>query len=145
MPRNVFTTMVDLEKYVESACEKAVQNVATRMVEELESYIREDFYNQYKPKFYTRTYSLLKSPKFNMLDPNSAEVFIDMSTIHYLIGDPQYDWDESDIVHLASLGYHGTKDIYREGMFWEDFIEWCNKNISHLLKSELKKQGLTIK
>lgn len=106
-----FTTMVGLQNYLESACEKAIQNVATRMVEELQSYIKEDFYNQYKPKFYTRTYELLKSPKYNMLNSNSAEIFIDMDVIHYLIGDPQYDYDESDIVKLASLGYHGTIDI----------------------------------
>lgn len=145
MVRNTFTTMVDLEDYIESACEKAVHNVALKMVEKLESYIKEDFYNQYKPKFYIRTYNLLKSPKYNMLDSNSAEVFIAMDAIHYLIDAPQYDYDKSDIVKLASLGYHGTKDIYREGMFWEDFINWCNKNVSHLLKLELKKQGLKIK
>ena len=145
MATKTFTTMVGLENYIESACEIAVKNVAERMVEELQSYIREDFYNQYKPRFYTRTYQLLKSPKYNMLSSNSAEIFIDMDVIHYLIGDPQYDYNESDIVKLASLGYHGTTDIYRPGMFWEDFIDWCNKNVSQLLKSELKKQGLIIK
>lgn len=139
-----FTTLVGLQNYLESACEKAIQNVAARMVDELQSYIREDFYNQYKPHIYTRTYQLLKSPKYNMLSPNSAEIFIDIDDIHYLIGDPQYEYDESDIVKLASLGYHGTTDIYRPGMFWDDFIDWCNKNIPYLVKSELKKQGLSV-
>lgn len=140
-----FRTTIDLQDYLESACEKAIQDVAERMVNELEGYIREDFYNRYKPLLYSRTYQLLRSPKYNILNPNSAEIFIDIDSIHYLIGDPKYDYDESDIVKLASLGYHGTTDIFRPGMFWEDFIEWCNKNVPHLMKSELKKQGLFVK
>lgn len=145
MATKVFRTVVDIQKHLESACTIAIENVAKRMVEELESYIKEDFYNQYKPKLYDRTYQLLKSPKYNMLTTRSAEVFIDMDVIHYLIGDPQYSGDERDIVKLATLGYHGTTDIYREGMFWEDFNNWCNQNIPHLLKTELQKQGVPVK
>lgn len=145
MAQKVFKTTVDIQNYLESACEKAVASVAERMVEELKSYIREDFYNQYKPKFYTRTYELLNSPKYNMLNSNSAEIFIDMDVIHYLVGDPQYDTTEEDIVKMASLGYHGSMDIFRPGMFWEDFLNWCNTNVTDLLKAALQKQGLTIK
>lgn len=140
-----FKTVIELKKHMELACHKAIENVAKRVVEELESYIREDFYNQYKPRFYDRTYQLLKSPKYNMLNPKSAEIFIDMDSIHYLIDDPQYKYDKTDIVRLASLGYHGATDIFRPGMFWDDFIEWCNKNVSHLMKQELKKQGIPVK
>ena len=140
----VFKTMVALENYIESACERAIENVAKKMVEELESYIKEDFYNQYKPRFYTRTYQLLKSPKYNLLNPKTAEIFIDMSVIHYLIDDPKYDGSSEDIVHLAARGYHGTTDIFRPGMFWEDFMKWANNNVPHLLKSELKKQGIPV-
>lgn len=145
MATKVFRTVVDIQKHLESACTIAIENVAKRMVAELESYIKEDFYNQYKPKFYDRTYQLLKSPKYNMLTAKSAEIFIDMDVIHYLIGDPQYSGDERDIVKLATLGYHGTTDIYREGMFWEDFNDWCNQNIPYLLKTELRKQGVPVK
>ena len=141
----VFKTIIDVNNYIESACEKAIESVAERMTQELEGYIREDFYNQYRPRFYDRTYQLLKSPKYNMIDPKSAEIFIDMDTINYLIDDPQYNGSSEEIVKLASLGYHGTTDIFRPGMFWEDFIDWCNKNVPHLMKSALKSQGIPIK
>ena len=141
----VFKTVIDVNNYIESACEKAIKNVAERMTNELESYIREDFYNQYKPRFYDRTYQLLKSHKYNMINSRSAEVFVDMNAIHYLIDDPAYDYDKTDIVELASLGYHGTIDIFRPGMFWEDFVEWCNKNVPNLMKQELKRQGIPVK
>ena len=141
----VFKSIIDVNNYIESACEKAIEFVAERMTQELESYIREDFYNQYRPRFYDRTYQLLKSPKYNMINSKSAEIFIDMDAIHYLIDDPAYNYDKTDVVKLASLGYHGTIDIFRPGMFWEDFIEWCNKNVPYLMKQELKKQGIPVK
>ena len=68
-----------------------------------------------------------------------------MDTIHYLIDDPKYDGSSEDIVNLAARGNHGSIDIFRPGMFWDDFIEWCNKNVSHLMKQELKKQGIPVK
>ena len=136
--------MISATNYIESACEKAIKNVAQRMVEELESYIRADFYNQYKPRFYDRTYQLLKSPKYNLLNPKTAEVFINMDTIHYLIDDPKYDGSSEDIVNLAARGYHGSIDIFRPGMFWEDFVQWADKNIPHIFKTELKRQGIPV-
>lgn len=141
----VFKTTVEINNYVEGICEQAIKAVAERMVVELESYIREDFYNQYKPKFYDRTYKLLKSPNYSMIDSKSAKIFIDFSSINYLIDDPAYNYDKTDIVKLASLGYHGTIDIFRPGMFWEDFIEWCNKNVPYLMKLELNKRGIPVK
>ena len=141
----VFTSIVDINNYVENACAIALEAVAKRMTEELESYIREDFYNQYRPRIYDRTYQLLKSPKYNMLNSKSAEIFIDIDSIHYLIDDPNYSYDKTDIVKLASMGYHGTTNIFRPGMFWEDFIDWCNKNVPHLMKTEFKKQGIHVK
>lgn len=138
------TSYAQLEKELNRRINIAVENVAKRMVEELESYIKEDFYNQYKPRFYTRTYELLKSPTYNMVKSNSAEVFIDMDVIHYLIGDPQYDTTEADIVKMASMGYHGNYNIFRPGMFWEDFLKWANNCVPNLLKIELRNQGLNV-
>lgn len=141
----VFKSIIDINNYIESACEKAIKAVAERVTQELESYILEDFYNQYRPRFYDRTYQLLKSPKHKMIDSKTAEVFIDMDVIHYLVDDPSYSYDKTDIVKLASLGYHGTINIFRPGMFWEDFIEWCNSNVPQLMKQELGKRGIPVK
>ena len=82
----VFKSTIDVNNYIEKACEKAIKAVAERMTEELKSYIHEDFYNQYKPKFYRRSEQLLHSPRYNVLDPKSAEIFIDIDSIDYLIG-----------------------------------------------------------
>lgn len=135
----LITTNIQLEQVIDSAIEKAISNVAKRMTEELKSYIREDFYNQYKPRFYNRTYSFLHSPKFNLLGSNAAEIFVDTDVMHYLGVSGEY------VAWLAARGYHGTTSIFRNGYYWEDFLNWANKNVPHLLKTELKKQGLDVR
>jgi len=137
-----FTTLVQMENFIQSACEKAIENVAKRATEELESYIQEDFYRQYSPRYYDRTYQLLKSPKFNLLGKNTAKVFIDTDAMHYLAGEDGFTGEDS--AYYASLGWHGSPNIVRDGRYWEDFIEWANKNIPVLMKQELKKQGLNV-
>lgn len=140
-----FRTIVDLHNYIEAACEEAIKETSEIMVQEFRNYIQEDFYNRYSPTFYDRTFSLLKSPTYNMLNKNSAEIFINFDVIHYLVGDPQYETTEEDIVRLAAQGYHGSPAIWRQGMFWEDFLQWCNKNVINLLKENLRKRGVNVK
>lgn len=135
----VFTTIVELQNYMESSCEKAIQNVAKVVRDKLEQFIRKDFYEMYKPLFYDRTYMFMKSPKYNMLNKNSAEVFIDTDVMHYL------GISGEDVAQLASYGFHGIIDIFRPGFYWTDFIEWCDNNVPTLMKEELQKQGIQVK
>lgn len=128
-----------MQNGIEDACEKAIQETAKIVRDKLEEFILEDFYRMYRPLFYTRTYSFLKSPKYNMLNKNSAEVFIDTDVMHYLgiSGD--------EVAELASYGFHGSIDIFRPGFYWTDFIKYCDENVPNLLKQNLRKQGLKIK
>ena len=135
----VFTTIVELQNYMESSCEKAIQNVAKVVRDKLEQFIRKDFYEMCKPLFYDRTYMFMKSPKYNMLNKNSAEVFIDTDVMHYL------GISGEDVAQLASYGFHGIIDIFRPGFYWTDFIEWCDNNVPTLMKEELQKQGIQVK
>lgn len=139
----VIKTTIQLEQAMSIKIHAAIEIVSRRMTEELKSYIREDFYNRYSPKFYDRTYSFLNSPKYNLLSDTSSIIFVDTDVMHYLCG--EYGITGEDIAWLASKGYHGTTDIFREGYFWEDFLEWANRNVPNLLRTELKKQGLMVK
>ena len=134
-----FKTTVMLENYIEKACEKAIENVARTVRDKLEEFIRDDFYNMYSPLFYTRTYMFLKSPKYNLLNKNTAEVFIDTDVMNYL------GISGEDVANMASYGFHGSIDIFRPGFYWTDFIKYCDENVPRLLKYELIKQGINIK
>lgn len=139
MASKVFQTEIDLENYIESACEKAIENVAKIVTDKLEFFVDYDFYRMYKPEFYDRTYRFLKSRKYEMLSPNQAKVFIDEDILKYV------GISADRMLQLAEHGYHGSENIFREGYFWEDFLEWCDENVEKLLVIELKKQGITIK
>lgn len=134
-----FTSNIQIQNFLESACEKAVQETAKIVRDKLEEFINEDFYSTYKPLFYDRTYMFLKSPKFNLLDSKTAEVFIDTDVMHYL------GISGEDVANLASYGFHGSIDIFRPGFYWTDFINWCDENVRRLIKENLKKQGLQVK
>lgn len=136
------TTTVQLQEVIESKIALAVEDVAKQMTEELKSYIQEDFYNQYSPKFYDRTYSFLNSGTYRMLSNDSAEIFVNTDVMHYLCED--YGISGEDIAVMGSLGYHGSYDIFREGYYWQDFLDWANQNVSKLIKSALISQGLEI-
>lgn len=137
--KKTFTTMVDLEKYMEFACEEAIKEVAKIVRDKLEEFINEDFYNLYSPLFYTRTYSFLKSPKYNILNKNSAEVFVDTDVMHYL------GISGNDVANLASYGFHGSIDIFRPGFYWTDFIAWCDEKVPELMRQALKNKGISTK
>lgn len=134
-----FTSNIQIQNFLESACEKAIQETAKIVRDKLEEFINEDFYSMYRPQFYDRTYSFLKSPKFNLLDTKTAEVFIDDDVMHYL------GISGNDVATLASYGFHGGIDIFRPGFYWTDFIKYCDENVPRLIKENLKKQGLQIK
>lgn len=51
----VIKNMNDLKKQVESACNKAVENAAKILLEKLQEYINEDYYELYYPERYIRT------------------------------------------------------------------------------------------
>ena len=140
MAQKVFTTMVSLEKYIESACEKAVENACNRLLGTLQELIDTEYYDQFEPDYYKRTYQFWKSATTKMLTKNCGEIFMDEDAMDY----GSY-WDGECQLQFASRGYHGTTAIQTEGRFWDSFIDFCEKNASKILKEELVKQGLTIK
>ena len=123
---------------MEKDFEKVLEKVAVIVCDKLKEYIKVDFYKKYKPKIYQRTESFLRSPKWKLNNSTEAEVFIDTDIMHYLAISAE------DMLDLAEQGFHGSKDIFREGFFWSDFLEWCDENVENLLLSELKKLGYEI-
>lgn len=117
----------------------ALKNVAKIMTSKLQEFILEDFYYQYDPTVYERHYKFWNAPTFEMVSDFLAEVFLDTDTMTYKTATGQ------EVAELASQGYHGNKNIFRAGYFWDDFIEWCDANVPNLLKQELQKVGFTVK
>lgn len=118
----------------------AVENACNRLLGTLQELIDTEYYDQFEPDYYKRTYQFWKSATTKMLTKNCGEIFMDEDAMDY----GNY-WDGECQLQFASRGYHGTTAIQTEGRFWSAFIDFCEQNASKILKEELIKQGLTIK
>lgn len=134
-----FSAIIELTDYLESACQKAIYNASGRLLSILQQYIEEDYYDLYEPRFYERTFQFYDAAVANMLSSNSAEILMDDTLMDY-----SGDWSGMKQIDMANKGFHGRKDIYRDGHYWQDFEEFCNGHAIEILKEELIKQGLHI-
>lgn len=140
MAQKVFTTMVSLEKYIESACQKAVENACNRLLGTLQELIDSEYYDQYEPDRYIRSYQFWESATTRMLNATCGEIFMNADAMDY-----GSFWNGEKQLLYASEGYHGQKYIQTEGRFWESFIDFCEQNAVKILKEELRKQNINIK
>lgn len=140
MASKTFTTAVQLQNYLESVCEKAVETACNRLLGTLQELIDTEYYDQFEPDYYKRTYQFWQSATVKMLNHNCGEIFMDKNAMNY--GDY---WNGECQLQFASRGYHGTTEIQTEGRFWQSFIGYCEENAVKILKEELRNQGLNVK
>lgn len=134
-----FKSSAELQKYVESACTKAIENTCNRLLGTLQELIDSEYYEQFEPDFYKRTYQFWKSATIKMLNHNCGEIFMDEIAMDY----GAY-WNGECQLEFASRGYHGNTEFQTKGRFWNSFIEYCDSNVKSILKMELHKQGLNV-
>lgn len=156
MAVKTFTTMVQFQQMIEPLITKAVENTAKILQEKLVEIINNEYYEQFEPEQYVRTYEFLRSAVYKMIDPKTASIGIDENYFDYEYsakymmfenggGTPRTvegHWTGEDQVNMAARGYHGTYYIRTEGRFWETFIDYCNNNAVNILRKELAKQGI---
>ena len=135
-----FSNFTDFEKYLNQKINVAVEETCDRLLSELTKIIQEEFYLQYNPKVYERTYQYAMSGTYKMLTQLSGMVFLDADSMDY-----GAFWDGERQLAMAAEGYHGRYDIRTEGRPWQTFIEFCEKNAFKILKEEIIKQGIPLK
>lgn len=118
----------------------AVENACNRLLGTLQELIDTEYYDQFEPDFYIRSYQFWRSATTKMLTQNCGEIFMDEDAMDY----GTY-WDGELQLQFASRGYHGTTAIQTEGRFWQTFLDFCEQNAVKILKEELIKQGIQVK
>lgn len=134
-----FTSFVQIEKFVQSACTKAIESAANILLEKLQEFIMTEYYDLYTPIFYQRTMQFYQSAVANLISPNTAEIGMDETKMNY--GDY---WDGETQLYMADAGFHGSANIWRKGFFWKEFVAWCNENAIKILVNELRKNGIQV-
>lgn len=104
----------------------------------LSDFLDRGYYQMYDPVQYERTDQLLKSVTANLINGNTAEIYLDLN-YNYKYVSAEY------VANLAAQGYHGNKSIQTDGRFWESFKEIYYEQLIPKLKENLRNQGLNIK
>lgn len=123
-----------LNQRIGVAVKQTMEYFEMRLYDSLES----GYYDTYDPVRYERTYQLLKSVTANLINGNTAEIYLDLNY--------NYEYVSAEYVaNLAAQGYHGNKTIQTDGRFWERFKEIYYEQLIPKLKENLRNQGLNIK
>ena len=123
-----------LNQRIGVAVKQTMEYFEMRLYDSLES----GYYDTYNPVRYERTYQLLKSVTANLVNGNTAEIYLDLNY--------NYEYVSAEYVaNLAAQGYHGNETIQTDGRFWERFKEIYYEQLIPKLKENLRNQGLNIK
>ena len=123
-----------LNQRIGVAVKQTMEYFEMRLYDSLES----GYYDTYNPVRYERTYQLLKSVTANLVNGNTAEIYLDLNY--------NYEYVSAEYVaNLAAQGYHGNETIQTNGRFWETFKEIYYEQLIPKLKENLRNQGLNIK
>ena len=118
----------------------AVENACNRLLGTLQELIDTEYYDQFEPDRYIRSYQFWRSATTKMLSQNCGQIFMDETAMDY----GSY-WTGEKQLEYASQGYHGHTDFQTEGRFWQSFIDFCEQNAVKFLKEELRKIGIKVK
>ena len=135
-----FTSIVELQGAMEQCCTVAIQNACEILLAELQRLIRSEFYDQYTPSQYNRTYQFLESATKEMMTDLCGRVFMDAGRMNYL----EPHWTGETQLEAANNSIHGGIHV-NGGRYWDSFMEYCNANALNILKQELRKQGLNVR
>lgn len=140
--KKIFTSVVDLQNYINISCNKAVESTAIIIRDKLKNFVNEQYYNdpEFYPNWYQRTETFLNSCAYEMLSSNKAQIGIDTDSMRY-----SNNFSGEQVALWASQSMHGAPYYQTNTQsYWSAFLEWADNNVILILKEELEKQGLKI-
>lgn len=133
-----FKSIVEIQKDIERKCNNAIEGTCKELNDVLQEFANDSFYSEYSPSVHKRTYQLFNMCTHEMVSDMCGKVFLDSSLANYQGIDSALNLD-----YMVN-GIHGNPDIQTEGRFFQDFLNYCDKNAINILVKNLRKQGLNI-
>lgn len=142
----VFRTIAEMQKFLDTACNKAVEKSCNRLLGKLQELIISEYYDSYEPTQYKRTEQFYKSAMTEMLSETCGQIFMNPNKMNYPFSGRGWSWDGATQIYEANQGSHGgwSTDESRKHRYWDSFEEYCEKNAYQILREELIKQGVPI-
>ena len=136
-----FTSEAELRKYILKKSYRAVEAAQEKVYQIIEDFIIQ-YYNDFTPEFYERTYQLLCSlVKSNIRYSGGgieADVYFDASMLDYKTG----SWTGEQVLGAALHGSHGG--YKRTAPIAGQSLNWLNAHAIETLKNELIAAGIPV-
>ena len=151
----IITTYTQLENILNGKCQEALDRTTDRLLDKLGEFIQNDVYGAYSPTFYDRTFDFKNSWEKTSAKLKGriveAEIFQNINTLAFNSDKFQHGsnvwveaWNDNknELAHIINDGAIGEAFGFPQlgaRPFWNDFIQYCEREFENIFQEELKK------
>lgn len=143
-----FHSIEELKQYILSRSQNALQKVTEQVYQIINRFVKE-FYAEYSPSMYDRTYQLYQSLVKTDVEVSgngcTAYVYFDFSSLVYMTGSRP---SGSQVMNAAAYGGHGAEGLHviagGTGI-WSEPMQILSTEAIEILKRMLIAEGIPIK
>ena len=146
----VFKNKKQLEEFLLAKCKNAITKAQSEIYRIIDRFVKE-FYSDYSPEMYERTYQLYRSLVASEIVSTGsgfkAEVYFDFSSLNYVTGAQP---SGKQVLDAAAYGGHGAEGLRvvagSTGVgVWNDSVQIISAEAIEILKGMLIAEGIPIK
>jgi hypothetical protein len=145
----VFKNQKQLETFLMQKCRLALLKAQEQVYQIIDRFVKE-FYAEFSPEMYERTYqlyrSLVKSDIITTANGYEAQVYFDLSSIDYITGSRP---SGEQVMQAADYGRHGAMGLavadFKGTSIWYESLNVLNAEAINTLKRMLISEGIPIK
>lgn len=145
----VFKSEAQLKAFLMPKIQNAVIKAQAQVYQIIDRFVKE-FYAEFSPEMYERTYQLYRSLVKSDIVPTGngfkAEVYFDLSSLDYVTGARP---SGEQVMGAAEWGRHGAMGLavadFKGTSIWHDPLEILDAEAINILKRMLISEGIPIK
>lgn len=145
----VFKNEEQLKSFLLQKCKNALIKSQEQVYQIINRFVKE-FYAEYNPEMYERTYQLFSSlVKSDIIQTGSgyeAQVYFDLSSLDYVTGARP---SGEQVMGAAEWGRHGAMGLavadFKGTSIWHEPLEILNAQAINILKKMLISEGISIR
>lgn len=145
----VFKNEEQLKNFLLQKCKNALIKSQEQVYQIINRFVKE-FYAEYNPEMYERTYQLFSSlVKSDIIQTGSgyeAQVYFDLSSLDYVTGARP---SGEQVMGAAEWGRHGAMGLavadFKGTSIWHEPLEILNAQAINILKKMLISEGIPIR
>lgn len=143
----IFNSVEEIKVYILSHSASAINQAKEMIYQVLDKFVKQ-YYAEFSPEMYERTYqlykSLVKTDVISTGDGWEATVYFDFNSLVYTSGSSPSGRQVMDAASYGGHGAEGLKVIKGNTGIWNDSIAILDKQAYEILKKTLIQNGIPI-